>query len=89
MEKVKLKLLELKDVLEKAITMPSIKGPKLPKLPAIGTPETPKQPGLTPSSQKNPVKVAQQIEDPSTKSQALDMAKEKLKLSKSGQWSLV
>lgn len=88
MEKVKLKLLELKEVLEKAVAMPSIKGPKLPKAPSVDIPGAPKQPNLTPNSQKNPVKVAQQIENPDAKAQALDMAKEKLKLAKNGQWSL-
>jgi hypothetical protein len=83
------KLLELKEALEKAVTLPSPKMPKMPAAPKVeGAPTIPKQPSLTPDSQKNPVKQAQQVEDPEAKAQALNMAKEKLKLSKNGQWSL-
>jgi hypothetical protein len=89
MEQAISKLLELKEALEKAITPPSPKMPKPPAPPKVeGVPAMPKQPSLTPSSQKNPIKQAQQVEDPDAKAQALNMAKEKLKLSKNGQWSL-
>lgn len=89
MDKITQKLLELREVLEKAIKLPSLSTPKMPSAPKVeGTPVIPKQPDLTPGSQKNPVKQAQQVEDPDAKAQALDVAKEKLKLSKNGQWSL-
>lgn len=82
------KLVELKEFLEKANVMASPKAPRMPSIPKIDQPAMPKQPDLTPSSKKNPVNVAQQIEDPSAKAQALKMAKEKIKLAKNGQWSL-
>ena len=89
MDKAILKLIELKEALEKAIALPSPKTPKMPSAPKLdGAPKIPKQPDLTPVSQKDPTKQAQQVQDPATKAQALDMAKEKLKLSKNGQWSL-
>lgn len=88
MDSVITKLKELQETLEKAIALPSPKGPKLPGLPKIDALDMPKQPSLVPDSKKNPVKVAQQIEDPDKKAQALNMAKEKLKLAKNGQWSL-
>lgn len=89
MDKAILKLTELKEALEKAVVLPSPKAPKMPSAPKLdGAPKIPKQPDLTPVSQKDPTKQAQQVQDPATKAQALDMAKEKLKLSKNGQWSL-
>jgi hypothetical protein len=88
MDKLELKLVEIMETLEKALAMPSPKGPKLPGMPKIDAPQLPKQPSLVPGSKKDPVKVAQQVEDPDQKAQALNMAKEKLKLAKNGQWSL-
>jgi len=81
-------LLAIKEILEKGTFMPSPKGPKLPKLPEIPSPNNQKTSPLVPGSKKNPVKVAQQIEDPGKKIQAMNTAKETLKLSKNGQWSL-
>ena len=88
MSEAKSKLLELKEALEKAIKMPStapvlpsLKPPKIPTAPKIDTATTPKQPSLAPSSKKDPIKVAQQLQDPHLKASAL-------KIAKNGQWSL-
>jgi len=51
----------------------------------------PKLPGMTPSSQKDPVKMAEQTYNPDVKPIAMEGAKqtkEALKISKSGQWNL-
>lgn len=88
MDKLESKLKQLKEVLEKAIAMPSPKGPKIPGMPNIDAPAMPKQPSLVPDSKKDPVKQAQQIEDPDKKAHALNMAKEKLVVKSNGQWSL-
>ena len=97
MDKATLKLLELKEALEKALklsskaaALPSPKAPKMPTNPHIEAIviDMPKQPNLTPNSKKDPTKQAEQIKDPSMKNQAMKQAKEKLKLSKNGQWSL-
>jgi hypothetical protein len=69
--------------------MPSPKMPKIPGPPKVDALAAPKQPDLTPASQKDPTKVAQQMEDPDAKANALKMAKQKLTLAKNGQWSLV
>jgi hypothetical protein len=83
------KLTELKKALKNATVLPSPKPPKIPTAPKIDSPNNiPKQPTLTPTSQKDPMKQAQQVQDPSTKIQAVKMAKEKIKLSKNGQWEL-
>jgi hypothetical protein len=89
MDKATSKLLELREALEKAITLPSPKMPKIPGPPKVDAPAAPKQPNLTPTSKKDPTKVAQQMEDPDAKANALKMAKQKLTLAKNGQWSLV
>jgi len=81
MDKVEKKLLELKEALEKAIVLPSIKAPKTPSAPEISATPQPKAPDLTPGSKKDPIKVAQQIKDPDLKISAI-------KLAKNGQWSL-
>jgi hypothetical protein len=83
------KLTELNKALKTANALPSPKLPKAPIAPKIDSPNNvPKQPTLTPTSQKDPMKQAQQVQDPSTKIQAVKMAKEKVKLSKNGQWEL-
>ena len=89
MEKLQTTLSALKEALEKAITMPSPKGPKAPTAdPAIAI-EAPKEPSLTPGSKKDPMKQAQQMEDPDKKAQALKGAKSKMVvIAKNGQWSL-
>jgi len=98
MDKAISKLLELREALEKATKIPSVKvpelpspkAPKMPSAPKLDTaaPTMPKQPDLTPGSKKDPSKQAQQIKDPETKDQAMSEAKAKLKLAKNGQWSL-
>lgn len=96
MDKAISKLLELREVLEKAIKIssktPVLPTPSTPKMPvaptATAAATVPKQPDLTPTSKKNPLNQAQQIKDPETKDQAMSEAKAKLKLSKNGQWSL-
>ena len=89
MEKLHTTLSILKETLEKAIALPSPKGPKAPTSdPAIAI-EEPKQPSLTPGSKKDPTKQAQQMEDPDQKAHALKQAKSKMVvIAKNGQWSL-
>jgi hypothetical protein len=61
----------------------------LPKLPKPVSPiTTPKQPTTAPVTTKNPVKVAQQIQDPSTKQDAVKQAKTLLKYNSFGQWAI-
>lgn len=64
---------------------------KQPKLEGVKTPKAPKMPGNAPKSKKDPVKVAEQIQNPDLKPMKMDAAKqlkETLKTSKNGQWSL-
>jgi hypothetical protein len=61
--------------------------PNNPKIPSM----SPKIPGIGPKSKKDPVKVAEQIKNPSIKTIVMDGAKqmkETLKISKNGQWKL-
>jgi hypothetical protein len=88
MDKTIQKLLELREILEKATALLSPKMPKIPGPPKVDALSAPKQPDLTPTSKKDPTKVAQQMEDPDAKTNALKMAKQKLILAKNGQWSL-
>jgi len=92
MDKLLKKLQEIKE-LAKALDIPP--SPKPPKPPTaeganpIKKPEAPKA-GKA-SSKKDPTKVAEQLQDPSAKNQAMDESKklsEGVKFSKSGQWSL-
>lgn len=64
---------------------------EMPKPPGIKKPPIPKAPGVAPKSQKDPVKMAEQIANPDIKPMVMDQAKtmkESLKISKSGQWSI-
>jgi hypothetical protein len=64
------------------------------KMTGIKMPTQPQQtkvPGIPQQSKKDPVKIAEQIEDADLKTKAVKDAKqvkETLKISKSGQWSL-
>ncbi len=67
----------------------SIKMPK-PKLPKPPEPVKAKNPA--PKSQKDPVKMAEQIQNPDLKPKVMDAAKqhkETMKISKRGQWKIV
>jgi len=71
--------------------LPSPKSPTKPTSTAAapGVPKPPSPKG--PKSTKDPVKVAEQLSDPDTKKQAVKVAsknREKLNISKDGQWSL-
>jgi len=77
MEKLEQNLTQLKDLL-KALT----------GLPTPSQPEAPKVPTLAPSSKKNPLKVAQQVQDKPVKKLAVKAAKNVLKIHKNGQWEL-
>ena len=76
MEKLEQKLLELCSLI-KANGMPS---PTPPQAPAAPT--------AAPTSKKNPLKVAQQIQVKPIKAVAVKAAKETLKVAKTGQWSI-
>lgn len=68
----------------------SIKMPKMDGVKPIKT-SVPKLPGLPQASKKDPVMVAQQIENADIKPIAIKAAKQKkesLAISKSGQWSM-
>lgn len=56
---------------------------RLPKQAAVA-----KAPGVAPASQKDPMKVAQQLQDPDAKKAATKQVKEQLSFSKNGQWTL-
>ena len=77
------KLDELSDLLKKAQAQfnPSIKMPKPPKAGIV--PKQPKIPGMTPSSKKDPAKVAQQL-----KNKELKPKTEMTSFNSGGQWSL-
>ena len=62
---------------------------KTPKVGGIKPPSIPKVPGVAPKTQKDPVKIAEQITNPDIKDQVMDQAKtikEAMRISKSGQW---
>lgn len=65
-----------------------LKAAPLAGMPTPSIPKVPKAPTITPISQKNPVKVAQQVSDPATKKIAVKQAKEIVKTDKNGQWKL-
>ena len=60
-------------------------GPGMPKMgikaPKVGT-------GISNVSKKNPVKIAEQINNPDTKKESIKSAKEGLSFNSRGQWSL-
>jgi hypothetical protein len=88
MEQLEQKLKEIEALLKGA---PQIVSPKPPKLPTpvapIKAPEV-AAPSNAPASGKNPVKAAQQIQDPSVKKVAVKQAKSLVKFDKNGQWSI-
>jgi hypothetical protein len=77
MEELQKKLLEIQDLMKKIPMMPSPKAPQAPKMPSI-----------SPQAKKNPIKQAQQIEDPAFKKLAVKQAKATTKIAPNGQWSL-
>lgn len=75
--------------------MASIKQPKLgagdnrirsPKVPTLGI--KPPSTGIVPASQKNPVKVAEQLTEPAAKKDAVKQAKESISFNRLGQWQI-
>lgn len=78
MEALEKKLNDIKEQLEKALNI----------LPSPKAPQAPTTPNMTPSTKKNPVKVAQQLKDPSSKKIAVKQAKEVVKVGQGGQWKL-
>ena len=70
-----------------AITKPTLSKPNKPEAPKAPGVEKPNFKGA--QSKKDPTKVAEQLENPDIKDQALIDAKaEKLKFNKRGQWKL-
>ena len=88
MESLEKKLLEIQELLKGVPQIASPKAPGLPKPVEPIKPATVAPPSNAPASAKNPVKVAQQIKDPSTKKIAVKQAKSLVKFDKNGQWSL-
>jgi hypothetical protein len=69
----------------------SIKATKMTGIKMPSLPQQNKVPGIPQPSKKDPVKIAEQIEDADLKTEAIKDAKqmkETLKVSKNGQWSL-
>jgi hypothetical protein len=81
METLQKHLQAIQDLIKKLGTgiIPSPKAPAAPAVP---------QPAGAPTSTKNPVKVAQQISDPTTKPLVVKQAKSMIKTDKNGQWKL-
>jgi hypothetical protein len=99
MDKIHKNLDFLIEVLAKAVkikpTLPSPKGPKTLPMPSVDMPKLPGAPTTdikavsnAPQAKKNPLKIAEQINNPDAKKLAMKQAKELLKVSKNGQWSL-
>ena len=83
-EELKKALLTIKakeDLLVPALKMPSVKPLSMPSL---STPPPTKIPGLSPPSNKDPKKVAQQLKNPRPKKPNMEI----LKTDQNGQWSL-
>lgn len=76
MEKLEQKLSELRDLIKANL------------LPSPNPPQAPAAPTVAPTSKKNPLKVAQQIQIKPIKAVAVKAAKETLKVAKNGQWNL-
>lgn len=72
------KLLEIQELIKAVGAM----------LPSPKPPGIPKPPTTAPVSKKNPVKVAQQIQDQPTKKLAVSSAKEMIKTDSNGQWKI-
>ena len=70
------------------IKQKSVGMPQKMRLPKLSAANTVKNPGITPTTQKDPTNVAQQISDPDLKARALSQVKETVRISKNGQWSL-
>ena len=88
MEALEKKLLEIQDLIKKMGMLPSPHTPKMPTVGVASAPVKPATPTIAPTNKKNPMKQAQQIQDPSTKKVAVKHAKAILKTDKNGQWSL-
>lgn len=85
MEKLEQQLIEIQELIKNMGGM-QLPLPKIPKPVApIGQP---KMPSAAPAAQKNPVNVAQQIQDQSSKKIAVKQAKSLVKYDKNGQWKL-
>ena len=85
------KLEELLKILrtQTASLLPSIKMPKPKSLSNGPSRLAPKLPGLPAANKKNPIKSAQQTQNPDIKDIKMKEAQEHLKINKStGQWSL-
>lgn len=90
------------DKVNKADLMPDIDAaravPKINPVKDVGRPrgtgnakqafKAPKSPGIKPPSQKNPVKVAEQLTNPEAKKESIAQAKEGIAFSTRGQWQI-
>ena len=89
MESLNKKIEQLQDLLKQFNA--TIKGPKMPKLAKPAAIAKMPNSGIKPANKKDPVKVAEQIQNPDIKPMAMDAAKqarEALKISKLGQWNI-
>jgi hypothetical protein len=66
-----------------ALKMPSVKPLSMPSA-TSAVPKQPKMPGISPTSNKDPKKMAEQLRNPKQKKPKIEV----LKVEKNGQWSL-
>lgn len=66
-----------------ALKLPTVKPLSMPSISATSAPK-PKLPGVSPASNKDPKKMAEQLKNPRPKKPKIEM----LKVDKNGQWSL-
>lgn len=78
METLEKKLLEIQELIKALGSL----------LPSPTKPKAPKAPTVAPTTKKNPLKVAQQIKEPSIKKLAVSTAKEMIKFDDNGQWKI-
>lgn len=85
-EELKKALAAMKPKSQQNPLVPALKPPDIKPLsiPAATASPSPKLPGVTPTSSKDPKKVAQQLKNPKPKKPKLEI----LKTDKNGQWSL-
>lgn len=86
MKNIEQKLEEIEELVKNMGGAMGLAMPKLPKPPTL--PTQPKPVTATPMNQKNPVKVAQQIQDPAAQKVGVKNAKSFVKFDGNGQWKL-
>ena len=88
MENIEQKLEEIEELIKNMGGAMGLPVPKLPKPPTLPTAPKPIQASAGAVNQKNPVKVAQQIQDPVAQKVGVKNAKSFVKFDNNGQWKL-